>query len=112
MIWTTPDRFDALRDFYVGRLGLRPRSDRERFVNFEWEGMRLTIGVHDRISGPAGDPLRVMVNFATDDLAAFHEELVGRGVACLRPPGREEWGWMATYSDPDGNTVQVLQPDR
>jgi len=54
-----------------------------------------------------------MVNLAVDDIRAAHARLVGAGVTFRRPPEREAWGgWVATFADPDGNTLQLLQlPD-
>ncbi len=109
LIWTETDRFDAMRHFYVDVLGLTPRSDRVGFVNFEWGSTRLTIGVHDRVQGNARDPLRIMINFAVTEIHQLHETLIAAGVPCLREPSAETWGGLvATYSDPDGNTVQVI----
>ena len=109
LIWTEAERFAAMREFYVEVLGLMPRSDREGFVNFAWGPVRLTIGIHDRVTGRSGDPLRIMVNLAVDDLDRIHERLLRSGVPCLRQPSPEPWGGrVATYSDPDGNTIQLL----
>ncbi len=104
IVWTEAARFQALRDFYVDTLGLVPRAD------FEWGGLRLTIAVHDTVGGPARDPLRLMINFAVEDIEAEHARLREAGVAFSRPPGREPWGGLvATFADPDGNTLQLLQ---
>ena len=109
LIWTEPERFEAMRHFYVEVLGLSPRTERAGFVNFEWGSTRLTIGLHDRVSGTSSDPLRIMVNLAVDDLDAIHHRLQVAGVACLREPSPEPWGGqVATYSDPDGNTIQLM----
>jgi hypothetical protein len=56
MIWTTADRYESMRYFYVETLGLRPRSDRERFVNFEWDSVRLTIGSTPMFEAPRPTP--------------------------------------------------------
>ena len=110
LLYTEPARFEAMRSFYVDTLGLRPRADRERHVDFQWGEMRLTVVTHDEVRGANGDPLRVMVNLAVDDIAAVHAWLRDAGVAFIRPPEREPWGgWVATFSDPDGNTLQLLQ---
>ncbi len=110
LVWTEAARFRALRDFYVETLGLVPRADRANHVDFEWGGLRLTIAVHDAIGGPARDPLRVMINFAVEDIEAEHARLREAGVAFSRAPGREPWGGLvATFADPDGNTLQLLQ---
>jgi len=109
LIWTEVDRFEAMRHFYVERLGLEPRSNREDFVNFEWGSTRLTIGVHEQVRGEARDPLRIMINLAVDDIDQAHNRLVAAQVPCLRQPSPEPWGGrVATYSDPDGNTVQLM----
>ncbi len=115
LVWTTAARFPAMRRFYVETLGLAPRSDRTGFVSFAWgqppNDVRLSLSVHDAIVGAAGDPLRLMVNLAVDDIHAAAERLRRAGVALTRPPEREGWGgWVATFHDPDGNTVQLLQP--
>lgn len=109
LIWTEAERFDAMRDFYVEILGLTPRSDRPGFVNFEWGSTRLTIGIHNRVQGDARDPLRIMINFAVAEIDRLHQTLIAAGVPCLREPSPEPWGGLvATYSDPDGNTVQLM----
>ena len=107
------DRFDAMRDFYLHTLGLTPRADRFEHVDFEWGPMRLLIVTHSGVSGPARDPLRVMLNLDVDDIEAVYERLKARGVEFTRPPEREPWGgWLATFTDPDGNTLQLLQRPR
>ena len=115
ILWTAPERFSAMRDFYSDVLGLEPRSVRDDFVSFAWGALdprapRLTITVHAQLRGIAQEPLRVMVNLEVDDIAAVHARLLGKGVAFLRPPEREHFGgWIATFRDPDGNLVQLLE---
>lgn len=109
LVWTTEERFSAMRRFYVETLGLVPRSDRMNFVNFQIGPARLTVGVHQAVDGASRDPLRIMVNLAVADLDKAHQMLVSAGVPCLRTPSEEPWGGtVATYSDPDGNTVQLM----
>ncbi len=118
IIWSAPDRFAAMRDFYLDVLGLPPRTQRDDFVSFDWgashtRAPRLTITVHSHVEGRARDPLRVMVNLEVADIAAVHARLVEHGVRFLRPPEREHFGgWVATLEDPDGNLVQLLQHPR
>jgi predicted enzyme related to lactoylglutathione lyase len=110
LIWTEASRFEAMTRFYRDTLGLPPRTAKADFVNFDWQGVRLSVGVHAGVRGPSADPLRVMVNLAVDDIEAVHRRLRAAGVPFSRPPEREPWGgWVATLADPDGNTVQLLQ---
>lgn len=115
ILWTSAERFTSMRDFYVDTLGIRPRSEREHFVSFDWGALdehapRLTITVHSALRGIAKEPLRAMVNLEVSDIEAVHERLTALGVPFPRAPEREHFGgWIATFRDPDGNLVQLLQ---
>jgi predicted enzyme related to lactoylglutathione lyase len=51
-----------------------------------------------------------MVNLTVTDIRAVHERLVRAGVVFTRAPEREAWGgWVATFADPDGNVLQLMQ---
>ena len=110
LIWTETDRFPAMARFYRDTLGLTPRSAKPDFINFDWSGVRLSVGVHDRVRGVSREPLRVMVNLTVADIHTAHERLTRAGVVFTRAPAREEWGgWVATFVDPDGNILQLMQ---
>ena len=113
IIWT--DNLPRLREFYCETLGLEPHSDRDYFVSFKWGGLRFSIGSHDGVHGLARDPLRIMVNFDIDNIHEFHREMADKGVDFIRVPEKEHWGgWVASFKDPDGNVIQVLEqpPER
>ncbi len=110
LIWTARERFEAMARFYRDRLGLTPRTSKPDFINFEWGGVRLSVGIHDRVRGASREPLRIMVNLAVDDIHAVHARLASSGVVFTRTPEAEEWGGqVATFLDPDGNLLQLLQ---
>ena len=110
LIWTEADRYPAMARFYRDTLGLRPRSAKPDFINFDWSGVRLSVGVHDQLRGASREPLRIMVNLTVADIRAVHERLTRAGVIFTRAPAREEWGgWVATFADPDGNVLQLMQ---
>src|SRR5215468_9856899 len=92
LIWTERARFDAMARFYRDRLGLTPRTSKSDFINFDWGGVRLSVSVHDRVSGISREPHRIMVNLTVDDIAAVHARLQKAGVVFTRPPEGEEWG--------------------
>jgi len=110
LIWTERDRFDAMARFYRDQLGLTPRSSKADFINFEWDGVRLSVSVHDRVTGTSKDPFRIMINLAVDDVRAVHARLTSAGVVFVRTPETEDWGGqVASFLDPDGNLVQLFQ---
>src|SRR5262245_66357541 len=110
LIWTEAARFEAMARFYRDTLELAPRSSRSDFINFDWHGVRLSIGLHDRVHGSAREPLRIMINLLVADIRATHARLAAAGVTFSRPPEQEPWGgWVASFADPDGNILQLLQ---
>lgn len=110
LVWTEADRFPAMARFYRDTLGLTSRSDKSDFINFDWNGVRLSVGVHAGVRGASREPLRVMLNLTVTDIQAAHARLATAGVVFSRAPEREEWGgWVATFADPDGNILQLMQ---
>jgi len=111
IIWT--EDMGRLVSFYRDTLELEPHSIHPDFVAFRFGETRLSIGKHSKIVGDAKDPYRIMVNLETNDIKASHHRLRGRGVPFLRSPDQEEWGgWVATFEDPDGNILQLLEQPR
>jgi catechol 2,3-dioxygenase-like lactoylglutathione lyase family enzyme len=113
LIWTEAERFGAMARFYRDSLGLTPRTSKPDFINFDWGGVRLSVSVHDRVRGASADPFRIMVNLAVDDIVAVHARLERAGVVFSRRPETEDWGGrVASFLDPDGNLIQLMQlPD-
>ncbi len=110
IISTELSRFAAMRDFYVDVLGLRPRSQRPEFVNFELQDTRLTITTHSQVTGANRTPGRLLVNMAVEDIEAEFRRLSAAGARFVRTPESEKWGGtVATLEDPDGNYLQLFQ---
>lgn len=108
IIWT--NHLEPLANFYTDILGLAPHSVRPHFVSFRWGNTRLGIGVHSDVTGKSNDPLRIMVNLRVKDIHAEHNRLRDLGVKFIRSPEFEHWGGLvSTFSDPDGNVIQLLQ---
>ena len=54
-----------------------------------------------------------MINLGTARIQETYTILTDKGVSFLREPEQESWGgWIATFTDPDGNIIQLLEePD-
>ena len=110
LVHTSKSRFPAMRTFYLDVLGLTPRSDRAGFVNFDFGNQRLTVTVHDAVDAPANHPERIMINLAVRNIDALWTQIVSSGAEPIRSPSSEPWGGLvATFADPDGNFVQLMQ---
>ena len=108
IIWT--NNLERLLNFYRDTLGLNPHSYQSNFVSFEMGETRLGIGTHSEVSGQTRDPHRIMLNLGVDEINKAYELLKTKGVQFIRLPEKEHWGgWVATFSDPDGNIIQLMQ---
>ena len=107
LIWS--EDVSRLVPFYRDVLGLRPAAETEGFVVFILNGAGLAIGTHSDVQGPSRDPNRVMVNLRVDDCQAEYERLSAQGVEFIRPPTKDAIHIIATFHDPDGNVLQLLE---
>ena len=62
--------------------------------------------MHTHAIIPAG---HCQIGLTVSDLDAFHVEMVGKGVKCLQPPRKEDFGSLAIYADPDGLSFSVSE---
>ena len=107
-IWT--DDLERLVSFYSDTLQLELRGVKAGWANFAWGDMRLNLGLHDQVKGHSQDPYRMMISFGVSDIHDEHKRLNDQGVEFIRVPEQEGWGgWVATFLDPDGNILQLLQ---
>jgi catechol 2,3-dioxygenase-like lactoylglutathione lyase family enzyme len=115
IVWTEAARFPAMLEFYRDTLGLQPRAIRDDFASFNWrsddpDAVRLNVVVHSEVLGRARDRLHLMLNFIVDDIDTAYDQLRALGVRFLRPPAEEHFGGrIATFEDPDGNLLQLLE---
>ncbi len=78
-----------------------------KWTEFETPGCTLALHLAD-VPGSASSspdiPAGVChLSFAVDDLDAFHQQMIAKGVRCLQPPEEEDFGGkLAGYADPDG----------
>lgn len=109
VIWT--EDLGRLVPFYRDVVGLKQEMDAEGFAVFAGEqGPQLALGQHSEVKGASRDPNRVMVNLGVVDAQAEYERLTAKGVKFTRPPSEDAGGMViATFLDPDGNTLQLFQ---
>jgi predicted enzyme related to lactoylglutathione lyase len=113
LIWTEDVR--RLASFYTDKLALEIEQEGEEFAIFKPPSPGATqfgLGKHSEVKGQTKEPDRIMVNFGVDDCKAEYQRLKDRGVEFTREPSIDpQDGFMiATFHDPDGNTLQLFQP--
>ena len=105
-------QLDAMIEFYRDtlRLEVRPQFGPGAFAAGSSDFIALIIEEHSDVSGPTKEPARVILNFLVDDAHAEHQRLKAAGVTFTRDASEDPgFGIVATFTDPDGNLVQLMQ---
>ena len=102
--------------FYRDLLGLPVRFESAKWTEFETPGSTLALHLADvpsnaaAISADAIPAGQCHLSFAVDDLDAFHQAMIAKGIPCLQPPEVEDFGGrLAGYADPDGQPFWVSE---
>ena len=107
-LWS--DNLEGMFAFYNDVLRLPLHSRHDDFIAFQLGELRFNLGRHSRVQGASSDPFRMMPHLGVDDIHGEFRRLQAAGVEFIRPPEQEHWGgWVATFRDPDGNILQLLQ---
>ncbi|WP_346770768.1 VOC family protein [Luteipulveratus flavus] len=99
---TNPDR---LRAWYAEAFGVE--ADRWGFVELGPTGVMAD--PRDDVAEASAEPGRVILNLDVPDAKAAVERIEKAGTTWVVPLEEREPGWFATFTDPDGNYVQVIQ---
>ena len=86
-------------------LGLSIRSESPEWTEFDTPGSTLALHLADE-SGSRQSSISAGVchlGFTVEDIEAFHQDMIAKGIPCLQPPEEEDFGGkLAGYADPDG----------
>lgn len=116
-----PD-YDPAIDFYCGKLGFELLEDTDMGEGKRWVLVRprgatetallLAKADGDRQQAAIGNQTGGRVGFFlfTDDFARDHQAMLSAGVTFLEEPRHELYGSVAVFTDPFGNTWDLLQP--
>lgn len=109
-IWSEDIQKDLL-PFYRDVVGLQVGVDTPEFVVLgnNPRGPSVTLGTHSEVKGKNADPARHMMGLETDDIEAEVARLKSKGVVFVDDPEKFDQVTVATFKDPEGNYVQLLQ---
>jgi predicted enzyme related to lactoylglutathione lyase len=98
-------RPDELKDWYRKTFDVAENENGA----FVFGSVRLFVFPHDRVSGTAQDPARILLGFSVDDAKAVQSDLKAKGVRFIRDVEEEPFGLIGTIVDLDGNYLQIIQ---
>lgn len=105
----------AAHRFYAEQLGLvvELATPEQGVCIFGTGATRLIV---ERVPADAPEDDRALVgrftgiSFSVDDIQQAYQQLTARGVQFFSPPEQQNWGgWLATFRDPCGNGLQLVQ---
>ena len=114
LIWS--EDYRRLADWYQHVFNLKINEElhhpKDTGILFEFPqgGPWLWIGQHSDVKGKNRDHLRMMFNISVESVTHAYEHLKEEGVPFIAEPFKAPTmdKWFATFSDPDGNTIQII----
>jgi len=94
-----------LRDWY--RTALAPEHQGDGPIDLG--GFLLVIEQRNDVGPKSDEPGRWILNFHVDDFDAVEAQLRAAGVQWIAPAEDRPSGRFATFADPDGNYLQIIQ---
>jgi predicted enzyme related to lactoylglutathione lyase len=97
--------------FYRDVLGLKLMFSAPAWTQFDAGNIHL--GLHspsERLHAERTNS--VQFGFYVDDIQKAAKELKSKGVHFVMEPAKQEFGWLAVFSDPDGYHIQLGQLER
>ena len=102
---------DRASRFYEETLGLEKKYKYSSYVGLECGGLEIGL-IPKSAEGQNAIQPSVSVEFLVDDVEKFCSELKRKGVRFIEELHEEPWGGrQASFTDPDGNILQIVQID-
>jgi predicted enzyme related to lactoylglutathione lyase len=103
-------QLDRAVRFYAEVLGLKSEFRLEEYAQFDAGNVKIGVELvppHEA-AGHAGQFMGV--SFETPDIHSACDALRSRGATITSPPEKMYWGgYLAHFTDPDGNTLSLVQ---
>ena len=103
-------------DFYRAVFNRDPSSRTDHWTVFDLDGVRFALhwtggaDVPVLDGGAHGSPAGATVTLRVADIDATVAHLNALGVRWLADVQHNPWGSLATFADPDGNILKLMQP--
>ncbi len=94
-------------NFYSYVLGLPIVTKTEHAAEFRTEGVILSLKTRDQRGGTGS----AQITFQVHDLDVVFMEAKQRGAKVLTPPRTVDAGRVAQIADPDGNIIELFEPE-
>jgi predicted enzyme related to lactoylglutathione lyase len=94
-------------NFYSYVLGLTVITKAERSVEFRTDGPVLAVKPREQAGGTG----TTQITFQVADLEVTFNDAKRRGARVVAPPRTVDGGRLARLADPDGNIIELFEPE-
>lgn len=112
---TSKTGFAKMFRFYKDTVGLKVDIEAEMGNGAELAGFKigkdnLYLITHSKVKGKNAQPARYMINIEVDDIKKETARLKRAKAKQIQPVYHvEQYGYISTFADPDGNYFQLVQ---
>ena len=96
-------------NFYSYVLGLTVTTKTERSVEFRTDGPVLAVKPREQPGGAGTGTTQI--TFQVADVEVTFNDAKRRGARVIAPPRTVDGGRMARLADPDGNIIELFEPE-
>src|SRR3989344_8228869 len=115
LLSTSYANFAQMAKFYKEVVGLKvgtegEYAEKDQFIDFKIGKDSLYLTTHSKIKDKNKEPARSMINIEVDDIKKEVARLKRNKAKLIQPIYHlEQYGYIATFVDPDGNYFQLVQ---
>ena len=109
VVWLPVNDIGRAVGFYSETLGLGVYQQQDDWAELEAGDVKIGLNAREEET-PGGDGGAVIAFRPQGDIDGAVEQLRGRGVEFAGGVSDHPWGRVATFSDPDGNDLQLFEP--
>ena len=96
--------------FYEKVIGRKADMVEGTWHGWQFGNLFFSIGEHSEVGEASREPQRIIFNFETKEVKEEFERIKKTGATVVKELYEMGGGWIATFSDPDGNYFQLMTP--
>ena len=108
-VWLPVNDMERATGFYADTLGLQLKDNHGEWAELEADGVTIGLNARDE-EQPSPEGGAVIAFSPQEGLDEAVERLSGEGVDFVDGISDHPWGRIASFKDPDGNSLQLYEP--
>jgi len=111
VVWLPVSDMQRAVGFYSDTLGLSVDSQQDEWAELSTDGLKIGLNARDEET-PGGEGGAVLAFRPAASIDEAVSDLKGKGVDFAGDVSEHPWGKVASFHDPDGNSLQLYEPPK